>query len=210
MTLRIVIADDHIVVLEGLRALISVVEDIEVVGVATSGKEAVRAAVTLKPDVVVMDIQMPQTAGIEATREIHRVAPSVAVLMLTMFEDDDSVFAMRAGALGYVLKGASPSTMIRAITTVAAGEAIFGAGVATRALAYPTSPRADREAFPELTPRERQILGMIAAGLANPAIAARLGLATNTVSNHISNIFAKLQVASRAEAIIRARSAGLG
>lgn len=211
MTLRIVIADDHIVVLEGLRSLMAVVADLEVVGVASTGKEAVRAAVTLKPDVMVMDIQMPEMSGIEATREIRRVAPSVAVLMLTMFEDDDSVFAaMRAGALGYVLKGASPSTMIRAIATVAAGEAIFGAGVATRALTYLTSPRSDREAFPELTPRERQVLGLIAAGLANPAIADRLSLATNTVSNHISNIFVKLQVASRAEAIIRARSAGLG
>ncbi len=158
-----------------------------------------------------MDIQMPDMTGIEATREIRRVAPSVAVLMLTMFDDDESVFAaMRAGALGYVLKGAAPESMIRAIAVVAGGEAIFGAGVATRALSYFSTPRADPTVFPELTPREREVLTLIASGLSNAAIASRLGLATNTVGNHISNIFAKLQVASRAEAIVRARSAGLG
>jgi DNA-binding NarL/FixJ family response regulator len=211
MTLTIVVADDHAVVREGLRALLSAVDGYELVGTAATGTEAVRAAVTLQPDVVVMDIQMPGMTGIEATREIARVAPGVAVLMLTMFEDDESVFAaMRAGALGYVLKGASPTDMIRAIEAVAAGEAIFGTGVARRALAYLTAPRPDTPAFPELTPREREVLGLIATGLANAAIATRLHLAPNTVSNHISNIFGKLQVASRAEAIVRARSAGLG
>jgi DNA-binding NarL/FixJ family response regulator len=211
VTLRIVVADDHTVVQEGLRALLSAVDGYELVGVAGTGNEAVRAAVTLRPDVVVMDIQMPGMTGIEATREIARVAPEVAVLMLTMFEDDDSVFAaMRAGALGYVLKGAPPADMIRAITSVAAGEAIFGTGVARRALTYLTRPRADSVAFPELTAREREVLDLIAAGITNAAIASRLGLAPNTVSNHISNIFAKLRVASRAEAIVRARAAGLG
>ena len=211
MTLRIVVADDHAVVREGLRALLSAVDGYDLVGEAGTGAEAVRAAVTLHPDVVVMDIQMPGMTGIEATREIGRVAPAVAVLMLTMFEDDESVFAaMRAGALGYVLKGAAPSDMIRAIAAVAAGEAIFGTGVARRALAYLTAPRPDTSAFPELTPREREVLALIATGLPNAAIASRLGLAPNTVSNHISNIFAKLRVASRAEAIVRARSAGLG
>lgn len=211
MSLRIVIADDHAVVREGLRALLSAVEGYELVGTAATGAEAVRSAVTLRPDVLVMDIQMPEMTGIAATREIRRVAPDVAVLMLTMFEDDESVFAaMRAGALGYVLKGASPADMIRAIAAVAAGEAIFGTGVARKALAYLTAPRTDPTAFPELTPREREVLGLIAEGLANAAIASRLGLAPNTVSNHISNIFGKLQVASRAEAIVRARSAGLG
>jgi DNA-binding NarL/FixJ family response regulator len=211
MTLRIVVADDHAVVRAGLGALLSAVDGYELVGEAATGPEAVRAAVTLHPDVLVMDIQMPGMSGIDATREIGRVAPGVAVLMLTMFEDDESVFAaMRAGALGYVLKGASPSDMIRAIAAVAAGEAIFGTGVARRALTYLTAPRADTSAFPELTPREREVLDLIATGLGNAAIAARLGLAANTVSNHISNIFGKLQVASRAEAIVRARSAGLG
>jgi DNA-binding NarL/FixJ family response regulator len=211
VTLRIVVADDHTVVREGLRALLSAVDGYELVGVAGTGNEAVRAAVTLRPDVVVMDIQMPEMTGIDATREIARVAPDVAVLMLTMFEDDDSVFAaMRAGALGYVLKGAPPADMIRAIASVAAGEAIFGTGVARRALTYLTRPRADSVAFPELTAREREVLDLIAAGITNAAIASRLGLAPNTVSNHISNIFAKLRVASRAEAIVRARAAGLG
>jgi DNA-binding NarL/FixJ family response regulator len=211
MSLTIVVADDHAVVREGLRALLSAVDGYELTGEAGTGAEAVRAAVTLHPDVIVMDIQMPGMTGIEATREIGRVAPGVAVLMLTMFEDDESVFAaMRAGALGYVLKGASPTDMIRAIAAVAAGEAIFGTGVARRALTYLTAPRPDTPAFPELTPREREVLGLIAGGLANAAIATRLGLAPNTVSNHISNIFGKLQVASRAEAIVRARSAGLG
>ena len=211
MTLRIVVADDHSVVREGLRALLSAVEEYELVGTAATGAEAVKAAVTLRPDVLVMDIQMPDLTGIEATREIRRAAPTVAVLMLTMFDDDESVFAaMRAGALGYVLKGAAPESMIRAIAVVAGGEAIFGAGVATRALNYFSTPRADPTAFPELTPREREVLTLIASGLSNAAIASRLGLAANTVGNHISNIFAKLQVASRAEAIVRARSAGLG
>jgi DNA-binding NarL/FixJ family response regulator len=211
MTLRIVVADDHAVVRAGLQALLSAVDGYELVGEAATGAEAVRAAVTLHPDVLVMDIQMPGMSGIDATREIGRVAPGVAVLMLTMFEDDESVFAaMRAGALGYVLKGASPTDMIRAISAVAAGEAIFGTGVARRALTYLTAPRPDTTAFPELTPREREVLGLIASGLGNAAIAERLGLAANTVSNHISNIFGKLQVASRAEAIVRARSAGLG
>jgi DNA-binding NarL/FixJ family response regulator len=211
MSLRIVVADDHTVVRAGLRALLSAVDGYELVGEVGSGREAVRAAVTLRPDVVVMDIQMPGMTGIEATREIARVAPDVAVLMLTMFEDDESVFAaMRAGALGYVLKGAAPDDMIRAIASVAAGEAIFGAGVARRALAYLNRPRPDATAFPELTAREREVLGLIAQGLPNAAIAGRLGLAPNTVSNHISSIFAKLRVASRAEAIVKARSAGLG
>ena len=211
MTLRIVVADDHAIVREGLRALLAAVDGYELVGTASTGPEAIRAAVTLKPDVMVMDIQMPEMNGIDATREIGRVAPDVAVLMLTMFEDDESVFAaMRAGALGYVLKGASPDHMIRAIGVVASGEAIFGTGVARRALAYLSTPRAEKTPFAELTPREREVLSLIATGIGNAAIAARLGLAPNTVSNHISNIFAKLRVASRAEAIVRARDAGLG
>jgi DNA-binding NarL/FixJ family response regulator len=211
MTLRIVVADDHGIVREGLGALLSAHDGYELAGTAATGAEAVRAAVTLHPDVVVMDIQMPDLTGIEATRQITRAAPDVAVLILTMFDDDESVFAaMRAGARGYVLKGAAPDNVIRAIAAVAAGEAIFGPGVARRALAYLSGPRTDQAAFPELTPREREVLDLIAAGLGNATIAARLGLAQATVGNHITNIFGKLQVASRAEAIIRARSAGLG
>jgi len=212
MTLRVVVADDHGIVREGLGALLAARPGFDLVGTASTGAEAVRAAVTLRPDVLVMDIQMPGPGGIEATREISRVAPDVAVLMLTMFDDDESIFAaMRAGARGYVLKGAAPDNVIRAIAAVAAGEAIFGPGVARRALDYLSGPRRDATvAFPDLTAREREVLDLIAAGLGNAAIATRLGLATNTIGNHVTSIFAKLQVASRAEAIIRARQEGLG
>jgi DNA-binding NarL/FixJ family response regulator len=209
--IRLVVADDHGIVREGLGALLSAHEGYELVGTAATGAEAVRAAVTLHPDVLVMDIQMPDLGGIEATREISRVAPDVAVLMLTMFDDDESVFAaMRAGARGYVLKGAAPENVVRAIAAVAAGEAIFGPGVARRALTYLSRPPTEQVAFPELTPREREVLELIASGLGNASIGSKLGLATATVGNHITSIFAKLQVASRAEAIVRARSAGLG
>jgi DNA-binding NarL/FixJ family response regulator len=211
MTVRIVVADDHAVVREGLRALLGTVEGYEVVDAVATGREAVRAAVTLQPDVLVMDINMPDQSGIDATREISRSAPAVAVLMLTMFDDDDSVFAaMRAGALGYVLKGADPEDILRVIVGVAAGHAVFGPGVARRAIAHLSAPATADNPFPTLTPREREILDLIATGQGNATIAARLGLSPNTVSNHISNIFAKLQVASRAEAIVRARDAGLG
>lgn len=211
MSISIVVADDHAVVREGLRALIAAVDGYELVGTAATGREAVRAAVTLKPQVLVMDINMPDGSGLDATRELSRVAPDVAVLMLTMYDDDESVFAaMRAGALGYVLKGADPEHIVRAITNVANGEAIFGPGVARRAVAYLSAPRTNEPAFPALTPREREVLDLIAAGLGNVTIAGRLGVSANTVGNHVSNIFAKLRVASRAEAIVRARDAGLG
>lgn len=211
MTVRVVVADDHAVVVQGVRALLSAVEGMELVGAADTGRAAVRAAVTLNPDVLVLDLQMPEMGGLEAIREIARRAPSVAVLVLTMFDDDDSVFAaMRAGALGYVLKGAAPDSVVRAIAAVAAGEAVFGAGVARRALDQLGRHRAGPDVLPDLTPRERQVLELVATGLSNPAIATRLGMATHTVGNHITSIFAKLQVASRAEAIIRARTAGLG
>lgn len=211
MTLRIVIVDDHAVVRSGIGALLAAVDGFDLVGSAGDAAEAVRAAVTLRPHVLLMDIGLPDRSGIEATREITRAAPEVAVLMLTMFHDDESVFAaMRAGSLGYVLKGAEPEQLIRAIQAVASGEAIFGPEIARRALAYLTSPRGNADPFPQLTPREREVLDLIAAGLSNTVIAQRLTLAPNTVSNHISNIFAKLHVASRSEAIVQARSAGLG
>ena len=172
MTVRIVLADDHAVVREGLRALLSTVADYVVVGEASTGAEAVRAAVTERPDVLVMDIQMPGQNGIEATREIARAAPEVAVLMLTMFDDDESLFAaMRAGALGYVLKGAAPDSIIRAIGAVAEGEAIFSPGVARRTLSFLHSRVDSVPAFPELTARERDVLGLIAGGESNAAIA---------------------------------------
>jgi DNA-binding NarL/FixJ family response regulator len=211
VSVRIVVADDHAVVREGLRALISAVDGYELVEAVATGREAARAAVTLRPDVLVMDINMPDSSGIEATREITRSAPGVAVLMLTMFDDDDSVFAaMRAGALGYVLKGADPEDILRAIASVAAGHAVFGPGIARRAITYLSAPPPNEPAFPTLSPREREILDLIASGQGNATIATWLGLSPNTISNHISNIFGKLHVASRAEAIIRARDAGLG
>jgi DNA-binding NarL/FixJ family response regulator len=212
MTVRVVVADDHPVVRDGLRALLASLPDMDLVGEATTGREAVRSAVTERPDVLVMDLRMPDLDGASATAEIARVAPQVAVLVLTMFDDDESVFAaMRAGARGYVVKGASQQEIVRAISAVAAGEAIFGPGVARRVLGYfAAPPKAAEPAFPELSPREREVLDLIAAGLANQAIAGRLGLSVKTVGNHTSAIFAKLQVAGRAEAIIRARDAGLG
>jgi DNA-binding NarL/FixJ family response regulator len=183
----------------------------------SDGHDAVREALTRHPDVLVMDIRMPGLDGIEATRLIARDAPDVAVLMLTMYEDDDSVFAaMRAGARGYLLKGAEQDEIVRAIRAVAAGEAIFGPGVARRVLGYFAGPAAGvaraaaSEPFPELTAREREVLNLIAAGHPNGEISRRLGISPKTVANHISNIFAKLQIATRAEAIVRARDAGLG
>jgi DNA-binding NarL/FixJ family response regulator len=209
--IRVVVADDHPVVRDGLRALFGSLPQVELVGEATTGREAVRAAVTVHPDVIVMDLRMPDLDGTAATAEIALVAPSVAVLVLTMFEDDDSVFAaMRAGARGYLVKGASQEEISHAITVVAGGGAVFGPGIARRMLDYFTAPPVTVDPFPDLTPREREVLDLIAAGLPNSAIAGRLGLAAKTIGNHISAIFAKLQVATRAEAIIRAREAGLG
>jgi DNA-binding NarL/FixJ family response regulator len=211
MTVRVVVADDHPIVRDGLRALLDSLPDMELVGEATTGREAVRSAVVGRPDVIVMDLRMPDLDGATATAEICRTAPEVAVLVLTMLDDDDSVFAaMRAGARGYLVKGASQQDIVRAITAVAAGEAIFGPGVARRVLRYFATPPAAQPAFPELSPREREVLDLLAGGLTNAAIASRLGLSAKTVGNHTSSIFGKLQVAGRAEAIIRAREAGLG
>jgi DNA-binding NarL/FixJ family response regulator len=209
---RVVVADDHPIVRDGLRALFASVPDIELIGEAASGREAVRAAVTLRPDVLVMDLRMPDLDGVAATREIARAAPGVAVLVLTMFDDDASVFAaMRAGGRGYLVKGASQDDISRAIAAVANGGAVFGPGVARRVLDFFTAPaRPADEPFPHLTAREREVLDLIAAGLSNAAIAERLGVAAKTVGNHISAIFNKLQVPTRAEAIVRARDAGLG
>jgi DNA-binding NarL/FixJ family response regulator len=209
--IRVVLADDHPVVRAGLAALLSSLPGIEVVGVASNGREAVREVITSRPDVAVLDLQMPDLDGFAATRELARSAPDTAVLVLTMFEDDDSVFAaMRAGARGYLVKGAEQEEIARAIRAVAAGEAIFGPGVARRMLTFFSAPPAAAEPFPELTTRERQILDLIAAGLSNPAIGDRLDLASKTVANNVSTIFTKLGIADRATAIIQARNAGLG
>jgi DNA-binding NarL/FixJ family response regulator len=210
-TIRVVLADDHPVVRAGLAALLTSLPGIEVVGVASTGREAVREVVTSRPDVAVLDLQMPDLDGFAATREIARAAPDVAVLVLTMFEDDDSVFAaMRAGARGYLVKGAEQEEIARAIRAVAAGEAIFGPGVARRMLSFFSAPPATPEPFPSLTAREREILDLLAAGLSNSAIGDRLSLAAKTVANNVSTIFTKLAVADRSAAIIQARNAGLG
>jgi len=209
--LRVVLADDHPVVRAGLSALLASLPDVDVVGVAADGRAAVKEVVVQRPDVAVLDLQMPEMDGLAAIREISRVAPDVAVLVLTMFDDEDSLFAaMRAGARGYVVKGAEQDEIHRAIRAVAAGEAIFSPGVAHRVLRYFASPPPVADPFPELTSREREILDLLATALPNPAIADRLGLSTKTVANHLSSIFTKLQVADRATAILRARDAGLG
>jgi DNA-binding NarL/FixJ family response regulator len=210
--ITVVIADDHPVVRNGLRALIDSLPGLTVVGEATDGEAAVREAQLLRPDVVVMDVRMPGTDGLEATRRITAAVPGTAVLVLTMYEDDDTVFAaMRAGARGYLLKGAEQAEIDRALRATAAGEAIFGPGVAARVLGYFAGPRPVADVpFPELTPREREILDRVAAGERNGAIARALGLAPKTVSNHLSSIFTKLAVADRAEAIARAREGGFG
>jgi DNA-binding NarL/FixJ family response regulator len=212
-TLRILVAEDHPLFRKGMVSLLSSVPEFEVVGEAATGEEAVERAVDLQPDVVLMDLQMPNVNGIEATRRILRESPSIRVLVVTLFEDDDSVFtALRAGARGYVLKDADEEEMVLAIRAVGKGEAIFSPAVATRVLAYFASPQpaAQPQAFPTLTDREREILRLIAQGHPNPAIARQLHLSTKTVGNYVSNIFTKLQVADRAQAIIRAREAGLG
>jgi DNA-binding NarL/FixJ family response regulator len=209
--IRIVVADDHPVVRDGLRTLFDSLPDTEVIGEAGTGREAIRAAVAQRPDVLIMDLGMPDVDGFAATAEISRVAPGVAVLILTMSDDDETVFtAMRAGARGYLVKGATKEEIIRAVTAVAAGEAIFGPDVARRVLSYFSAAPQRRDPFPQLTPREREVLDLLAGGLSNATIAARLGLSLKTVNNNTSSIFAKLQVAGRAEAIVRAREAGLG
>ncbi|HSH81144.1 MAG TPA: response regulator transcription factor, partial [Herpetosiphonaceae bacterium] len=207
--LRVLIADDHPLFRSGLRALLGALPDTIVAGEATTGEEAVALAAELQPDLVVMDLQMPGISGIEATRRIQDASPHVGVLVVTMFGDDYSVFAaMRAGARGYVLKDTDEEDMLHAIRAVGKGEAIFSPAVARRVIDFFTGTRSTVEravptrAFPELTDREREILDLIAQGLSNPELAARLSLSPKTVRNHISNIFAKLQVADRAQAIV--------
>jgi len=208
----VLIADDHPLVLSGLRALLETLEGIEVVGQAADGRDAVSLAVSLQPDVVVMDLQMPELDGVEATRQIAERLPGSAVLVLTMHDDDASVFAaMRAGARGYLLKGAAQDDVARAIAAVSRGEAIFGPAVAGRLLQFfAAGPESAALPFPELTVREREILDLMAGGLTNAEIAQRLFLSSKTVSNNVSVIFDKLQVAGRPKAIVRARNAGLG
>ena len=187
--------------------------DIQVVGEAETGAEVIAKAAELQPDVILMDIQMPGINGIQATRQIMNSSPDIGVIVVTMYEDDDSVFAaMRAGARGYILKGADQEEMLRAIRAVAQGEALFGPDIAARLMTFFSSPKPSELApvFPELTLREHEVLDLIAQGLNNQGIAARLSISEKTVRNHVSNIFNKLQVADRSQAIVRARDAGMG
>ena len=215
--LRILVCDDHPVYRDGLRLLLGTLPDIDVVAVADNGQDAVERARELRPDVVIMDLQMPQLNGIEATAQITAENPELAVLVLTMSEDDESVFAaMRAGARGYLLKGANQDEIARTVTAVSRGELVLSSSVARRVSAYFAAPRelpgpgGAAEHFPQLTAREREILDLLAGGGSNAQIASALYLSPKTVRNNVSNIFAKLHVSSRAQAVIRARDAGLG
>ncbi len=212
VTLRILLADDHPVVRAGLRSLIDTLEDLEVVGEAADGEQAVHETLLLRPDVVLMDVRMDRVDGVEATRRIRAAVPGTAVLMLTMYDDDATVFtAMQAGARGYLLKGAGQDEIVNAVRAVAAGQAIFGPAVAARMLRlFTDQPTASESPFPTLTTRERDILDLLAGGRRTAAIAEQLFLSPKTVSNHLTNIFAKLEVADRTAAIIRAREGGLG
>jgi DNA-binding NarL/FixJ family response regulator len=209
---RVLIADDHPLFREGMRGRLDRVADIEVVGEASSGDEAVKLAREFGPEVILMDIKMPGKNGIEATREILQTNQEIGVLMLTMFQDDDSVFAaMRAGAKGYLLKDSGGEGVVHAIRAVASGEAVFGAGVAERIIGFFSAPRAaPQRAFPDLTEREEEVLFLVAQGKGNREIARQLFVSLKTVRNHVSNILLKLQVADRSQAVIRARDAGIG
>jgi DNA-binding NarL/FixJ family response regulator len=226
--IRILIADDHLFYREGVRTLLKGVPEVEIIGEATSGEEAVTQAAALQPDIVLMDIKMPGLNGIEATRHIRANQPRMGVLIVTMFDDDESVFAaMRAGARGYLLKDADREELLRAVRAVYRGEAIFSPAIAERMMQYfrGLAGRAGGQeragegaggatgatgAFGALTEREREVLELIAQGQSNPAIAERLVLSVKTVQNHVSSILGKLQSSDRAQVIVRAREAGFG
>ncbi|CAN5341517.1 response regulator transcription factor [soil metagenome] len=214
--ITVIIADDHPVYRFGLRAVLAAEPTVRLLGEAESGTEALELAKALTPDVMLMDINMPGLNGIEATRSILATQPAIAILVLTMLEDDDSVLtAMRAGARGYLVKGAGSDEVLRAVSAVASGEAIFGSAIAARMLSRFTAERSEgtrnqpSDLFPGLTQRELEVLTLLAEGLTNATIADRLFLSGKTVRNHVSSIFGKLQVSDRGQAIIRARDAGL-
>ena len=209
--IRVLIADDHPVVRRGMSSLLGSLAGVTVVGEAADGAAAIREAQLTRPDVVVMDLQMPSMDGVEATRRLAAAVPATAVLVLTMFEDDETVLsALRAGARGYLLKGAGQEEILTALRSVVAGQLVIGPGVAAQLVGHLTGGAPQQVPFPELTPREREILEMIARGATNTAIASGLELAPKTVGNHISSIFAKLRVGSRGEAVARAHAEGLG
>ncbi len=210
-TLTVLIADDHPVFRKGLRALLASLPSTELIGEAINGEEAIELAEQLQPDVVLMDLQMPAGGGLPAIRQIVQTSPHIRILVVTMFEDDDSVFAaMRGGARGYVLKDMNDEDIERAILAVGNGEAIFSPAIAQRMMNFFSArPDLPADIFPELTESERNVLRLMAQGISNEAIAHQLSLSTKTVRNYVSNIFSKLQVADRAQAIVKARDAGL-
>lgn len=209
---RVVLVDDHPVVRDGLKALLDSVDDMAVVGEAASGEEAIDVVCETFPDVVIMDIEMPGIGGIEATKRLVATNPGSVVLVLTMYGEDEFVFAaLRGGARGYLVKGAQQEDVLRTIRAVARGDAVFGQDVADRLLnAFSSTPAERHTPFPELTEREREVVALLADGLSNALIARRLGVTPKTVANHVSNILTKLQAVDRAEAVVRARRAGLG
>lgn len=210
--IRVVLVDDHAVVREGLARLVDGSADMEVVGTAADGSEAVAVVDRVQPDVVLMDLQMPGVSGVEATRRLTEKVPDVRILVLTMVDEDQAVFAaVQAGAMGYLLKGAGQDEIERAVRSVAGGQAVYGAGVAERVMAFFTARAGVAlPPLPELSDREREVLRLAAEGRANADIARRLFLSEKTVRNHVSSIFAKLGVTDRAAAVARARDAGLG
>ena len=211
MTTRVVVADDHPMVRYGVAAVLASSTTVELVGEAADGDELLSVVQESKPDVVLTDLSMPGASGIEAIQRLTADHPSVGVLVLTMHADDDSVFAaLRAGAKGYLIKGADGTELVRAIETVAAGDAVYGAAVAGRIIGLLNDPPRAAEPFPELTGRERDVLDLMASGLRNHAIAERLSLSEKTVRNHVSNVLLKLQVSDRTAAALKAREAGLG
>lgn len=212
-TIRLLIADDQTITRSGLQSLLALQADIQIVAEAQDGAEAIERAALLQPDVILMDLRMPGVNGIEATRIIHRASPHIGILVLTMFEDDTSVFpAIRAGARGYLLKNTGLDELLRAIRTVAQGGAIFSPGIAQRVLGYlsPPEPTVPKSAFDELTAREHEVLELLAQGKTNPEIAKSLNLSSKTVSNNVSNVLAKVQATDRAKLMLLALEAGMG
>lgn len=209
--IAVLVADDHPVFRDGLRGLIERADDLVLAGEATTGTQAVELALATRPAIVLMDLRMPEMSGIEATRRIAAEDPAIGILVITMSEDDESLFAaMRAGARGYIPKDADSDELLRAIRAAAVGEVIFGASIARRMMQFFSGPKAVTSPFPDLTDRENEILELIAGGRSNGEIAQRLSITAKTVRNHVANVFNKLQVADRSQAIVRAREAGLG
>ncbi|QOR67912.1 response regulator transcription factor [Cytobacillus suaedae] len=202
--MRILLADDHTLFRAGVKNLLSTVDDMDIVGEAANGDEAVESAILLKPDVILMDIRMPGMNGLDATRKICEALPGIKVLILTMFKDDQSVFnAMKVGAKGYILKDANEDELLNAIRMVSSGGAVFGSDIATRLMEYfstPTHHEPDDPAYEELTIREREILALISKNATNAQIATQLHLSVKTIANYVTNILNKLQVADRQEA----------